>query len=251
MQYRHLLPNLLNGQFPPSVQKRLNNTVSKFDERFINGEEGQAESEKTIMKKPYKKARRLSLSTRQEQLCDILDYVSADLMQYEDGGQKREMFDKGLAEVNAILAKEEEEQTSSSESESEADTKGKGVEFVVEGKLTRLTSIDSKESYPIRTKNRHPLVLDCNFGRFLYKNDDQLSHELISMEWVEYLNSLFGKEYIVPYQIIPMQKGAFYRFVEDSLTIHQIKGLNEGKIHPYMTALCQKHGAEPVLTKFA
>ncbi len=47
------------------------------------------------------------------------------------------------------------------------------------------------------------MVLDFEFAPFLYKNDDQLAHEIIAMEFIKYFNTILGKEYIVPYEIIP------------------------------------------------
>lgn len=46
-------------------------------------------------------------------------------------------------------------------------------------------------------------MLDFEFAYFLYKNDDQLSHEIIAMEFIKYFNTILGKEYIIPYDIIP------------------------------------------------
>ena len=71
-------------------------------------------------------------------------------------------------------------------------------------------TINIEGSYFILTKNRNPLVLDFAFARFLYKNDEQLSHEIISMEFIKYFNTILGKEYIVPYEIIPFHTGALY-----------------------------------------
>lgn len=62
----------------------------------------------------------------------------------------------------------------------------------------------------IKTKNRSPLKLDFGFSKFIYKNDDQLSHEIIAMQLIKYLNKIFGKEYIKEYEIIPEIKGALY-----------------------------------------
>jgi hypothetical protein len=66
-----------------------------------------------------------------------------------------------------------------------------------------LVNINLKSSFFIQTKNRNPLVLDFEFAPFLYKNDDQLAHEIIAMEFIKYFNTILGKEYIVPYEIIP------------------------------------------------
>ena len=76
--------------------------------------------------------------------------------------------------------------------------------------LQNIQSINITNSFFIKTTNRVPLVLDFGFGKFLYKNDDQLSHELISMQLIKYINAILGEEYIVPYQIIPLKCGAFY-----------------------------------------
>lgn len=64
------------------------------------------------------------------------------------------------------------------------------------------------------------MVLDFKFGRYIYKHDDQLAHEIIAMETIKYINALLGKDYILPYQILPEKMGAFYEFMEGSKTIH-------------------------------
>lgn len=40
------------------------------------------------------------------------------------------------------------------------------------------------------------------------------------METIKYINALLGKDYILPYQILPEKIGAFYEFMEGSKTIH-------------------------------
>ena len=101
------------------------------------------------------------------------------------------------------------------------------------------------------TKNRNPLVLDFQFAKFLYKDDDQLAHEIIAMEFIKYLNTILGKEYIVPYDIIPFKKGALYEFVDEASTIHQIKSLDEGGLVSYFEKLSSLKGYEVVMNKFA
>jgi len=63
------------------------------------------------------------------------------------------------------------------------------------------------------TKNRNPILLDFQFCRYIYKNDDQLPHELISMEFIKYLNEILPSPIILEYDIIPEKTGAFYEFV--------------------------------------
>jgi hypothetical protein len=43
------------------------------------------------------------------------------------------------------------------------------------------------------------------------------------MEFIKYFNTILGKEYIVPYDIIPFKVGALYEFVDNAKTVHQIK----------------------------
>jgi hypothetical protein len=83
------------------------------------------------------------------------------------------------------------------------------------------------KSYFIATKNRCPLVLDFQFAKFLYKYDDQLAHELIAIEFIKYINTILGKDYILPYDIMPFKKGALYEFIDDASTIHNLKALYE------------------------
>lgn len=44
----------------------------------------------------------------------------------------------------------------------------------------------------LNTKNRCPLVLDFGFGKFIYKNDNQVSHELIAMHLIKYINRVIS-----------------------------------------------------------
>lgn len=63
-------------------------------------------------------------------------------------------------------------------------------------------------------------MLDFSFGRFLYKNDDQLAHEMIAMQMARYVNKIIGKQIIIEYLIQPECLGALYEFVENAMTIH-------------------------------
>lgn len=100
--------------------------------------------------------------------------------------------------------------TDSEESEGEKAKSLKGFCFYLQKSLRKVININLGGSYFIKTKNRHPLVLDFEFGKFLYKNDDQLAHEIIAMELIKYINAILGKEYIVPYEILPERYGALY-----------------------------------------
>ena len=42
--------------------------------------------------------------------------------------------------------------------------------------IHHVKSINAHNSKFVRTKNRFPLILDLNFAKFIYKNDNQLSH---------------------------------------------------------------------------
>ena len=55
------------------------------------------------------------------------------------------------------------------------------------------------------TRNRSPLLISFDFGRFIYKNDDQLAHEIIAMSLVKYLNLAIknSNATAVEYDIIP------------------------------------------------
>jgi len=46
---------VLNGALTETVKKNRNLIVAKFDEKYVNGEETQALSEKSIMHVPFKK----------------------------------------------------------------------------------------------------------------------------------------------------------------------------------------------------
>lgn len=85
--------------------------------------------------------------------------------------------------------------------------------------MRKIKEISLTNSYYIKTKNRHPLVLDFTFAKYIYKNDEQLSHEVIAIQLSKYVNAILGKEYIIAYEILPEKHGAFYEFVENSKTI--------------------------------
>jgi hypothetical protein len=74
----------------------------------------------------------------------------------------------------------------------------------------------------IPTKNRNPLKLDFGFGQFIYKNDNQLAHEIVAMQFMKYMNKVFGEEYVQEYEILPEVRGAFYEFVEGR-TLAEVK----------------------------
>jgi hypothetical protein len=75
----------------------------------------------------------------------------------------------------------------------------RGYAFYFQNEYHEVNEILLDKSFFINTKNRVPLVLDFGFGRFIYKDDDQLSHELIAMQLIKYLNKVFGKQYIQEY----------------------------------------------------
>ena len=107
--------------------------------------------------------------------------------------------------------------------------------------LHEIKSIKSENSRYVRTKNRFPLILDFHFARFIYKNDDQLSHELIAMSIIKYLNRILtvnlDNSQIVEYEIMPEAIGAFYEFVEHSKTVGKIKEEFAGGIPDYLNYL--------------
>lgn len=94
-------------------------------------------------------------------------------------------------------------------------------------------------------------MLDFEFARYLYKNDDQLSHEIIAMELIKYINALLGKPYAKSYDIIPEKYGALYEFIENSKTVHQIKEMHEDGIIGYIRELGEQHSMEEVMNTFA
>lgn len=107
--------------------------------------------------------------------------------------------------------------------------------------IHHVKSINAHNSKFVRTKNRFPLILDLNFAKFIYKNDNQLSHELIAMSLMRYINRLLSgvtdKQQIIEYEIIPEAYGAFYEFVENSKTVGKIKAKFPGGIPEYLNYL--------------
>ena len=68
-----------------------------------------------------------------------------------------------------------------------------------------------------------------------------MAHELIAMGIIRYLNKLISIEthcpQIVEYEIIPEAFGAFYEFVDNSMTISNIKRKYKGGILEYLNEL--------------
>ena len=99
--------------------------------------------------------------------------------------------------------------------------------MVFQGQVHIVKHINIAKSGYTKTKNRYPLILDFEFSRFIYKNDNQLSHELIAMHLMRYINRIISmkmkKSQVIEYDIIPESCGAFYQFVENSKTIGSIK----------------------------
>ena len=113
--------------------------------------------------------------------------------------------------------------------------------FSYQQKIRKITEINIENSTFIKTKNRYPLVLDFGFSKFLYKNDNQLAHEMIAMGIIKYLNKLISAEtqslQIVEYEIIPEAYGAFYEFVDNSMTVSNIKRKYKDGLLEYLNEL--------------
>lgn len=81
----------------------------------------------------------------------------------ESEEEKRHCFELRITEINSILTEQEEE---GSDSESEGEERMRGLYVCAGGTLRKITEIDLKRSYYIKTKNRHPMVLDFKFARY-------------------------------------------------------------------------------------
>lgn len=245
-----MLENLLNGKLTATIRNQLTFATSKYDEQFVNGSPLPPEQDTAALKKPLSKQRRLNFAIEKEEVILRLHELSEEIFRVEGDEEKRACFESRLAEINSLLSKKQEE-SSDSESEGE-EAKIKGLYICAGSTLRKISEIVIKNSYYIKTKNRHPIVLDFQFSKYLYKHDDQLAHEIIAMELIKYINAILGKQYIVPYEILPEKYGAFYEFVERSRTVHEIKAAHEdASLVPYFNDLGEQHSAEAVLTRFA
>jgi hypothetical protein len=92
--------------------------------------------------------------------------LSEAIFRMNDDEEKRVCFEDKITEINSLLTKKEEE-SSDSESEGEGETKIKGLYICAANALRKISEIDLKGSYYIKTKNRHPLVLDFKFARYV------------------------------------------------------------------------------------
>lgn len=68
------------------------------------------------------------------------------------------------------------------------------------------------------------------------------------MELIKYFNTILGKKYIIPYEIIPEERGALYEFIEHAQTIHQIKSREEDGLISYFSG---KIPSEAAINTFA
>ena len=153
-----------------------------------------------------------------------------------------------MEEINCILQEKGEDE----EDVGQLPSVLKGFIFCTTHSLRKLVNINIKNSFFIETKNRNPIVLDFEFARYLYKNDDQLAHEIIAMELIKYVNALLGKQYAKSYDIIPEKRGALYEFIENSKTIHQIKERHEEGLIGYVRDLGETgHKGDEVMNTFA
>ena len=59
----------------------------------------------------------------------------------------------------------------------------------------KIKKINIISSSFIKTKNRYPLKLDFGFSKFIYKNDNQLAHEIIAMGIIKYINKIISSDY--------------------------------------------------------
>ena len=85
----------------------------------------------------------------------------------ESDEEKRHCFEQRITEINSILTQKEEE---GSDSESDGEERMRGLYVCAGDTLRKITEIDLKRSYYIKTKNRHPMVLDFKFARYFCKH---------------------------------------------------------------------------------
>lgn len=83
----------------------------------------------------------------------------------------------------------------------------------------------------MKTKNRAPLVLNLEFGKFIFKVDNLLQNELVAREITRFLIVKLPFVRFVSFDIIPLPEGgAFYEFIENALTVSDAKKKFDGSL---------------------
>jgi hypothetical protein len=160
MQHRYVLENLLNGKVTTTAKNALTFATSKFDEQFVKGPPSDGEE----LKKSLNKQRRLNFAIEKEEIVGRLHALAQQIFLIEGEEEKRICFEERITEINSVLTQKEEE---SSDSEGEGEEgRMRGLYVCAGNTLRKITEIDLKRSYYIKTKNRHPMVLDFKFARY-------------------------------------------------------------------------------------
>lgn len=128
------------------------------------------DEESEELKKSLSKQRRLNFAIEKEEIVARLHSLSEEIFKLEGEEEKRICFEQRITEINSLLTKKEEEGASDSESEGEGESKIKGLYICASNSLRKISEIDLKNSYYIKTKNRHPMVLDFKFARYFSLN---------------------------------------------------------------------------------
>jgi hypothetical protein len=105
---------------------------------------------------------------------------------------------------------------------------------VFKGSPKVIRSIVSESSKFLKTKNRAPLLLNLEFGRFIFKVDNLLQNELLARDITHFLSIKLPFVKFVSFDIVPVPEGgALYEFVENSDTVSDAKKKFDGSLKLY------------------
>ncbi|CAM5999485.1 unnamed protein product [Sphagnum balticum] len=109
--------------------------------------------------------------------------------------------------------------------------------IVFKGQTRTIKLIVSEDSRFFKTKNRAPLLLNLEFGRFIFKVDTLLQNEMVAREVTYFLSMTLPFVRFVSFSVVPLPEGgAFYEFIEHANTVSEVKKKFDGSLKLYYKA---------------